>query len=354
MKKQSISMFENAYFYPDKRQVTHNLRANDLEHYAVERLGESIFGGDLKLKSLISKYYGVNTNNISLIEGGGSNANFHVFYTLLEKGDKVIVEDPSYEPLFCIPKGFDAEVVRFKREWKNKFQPNIEEILSRVDKKTKAIVMTNTHYLSGVKLKEDILKRLIKEAEKKNFYLFFDEVYHDPFIEKELEPIATLTKQGISTYSLSKMYGLSTLRFGLVVANKDVTKEIMRSLFTTEVNNSGLLNKEWTSFFENIKEHAKRSKEIRETNLGLLEDFFNKNKVNYIKPDSGTSCTFKINNINPQKFYDYCIDKFKLKIGYQKQFGDVMFISFGSEPKKFKEGLKIFDKALNEYRKVFK
>ena len=81
----------------------------------------------------------------------------------------------------------------------------------------------------------------------------------------------------------------------------------------------------------------------------MLEEFFNRRKINYIRPDSGTSCTFKIDDINPKKLYEYCIDKFKLKIGYQEQFGDVMFISFGSNPNKFKRSLKVFREALDSY-----
>ena len=83
IKKQSVPLFEKAYFRPDRRPVEYNLRYNDLEHYKPKRLGESVFGGDPKLKKTISEYYDGKPSNITLIEGGCSNANFHVFYSLL-------------------------------------------------------------------------------------------------------------------------------------------------------------------------------------------------------------------------------------------------------------------------------
>ncbi len=118
MKKQSVPLFENMYFNPDKRLIKHNLRYNDLEHFNTKELGESVFGNN-PLTKIIAKYYGIKPGNVTIIQGGGSNANFHVFYTLLTPFEpyKVLVEDPSYEPLFCIPKRFNAEVVRFKRRW---------------------------------------------------------------------------------------------------------------------------------------------------------------------------------------------------------------------------------------------
>src|SRR3989344_7663424 len=86
--------------------------------------------------------------------------------------------------------------------------------------------------------------------EKRKIYVFCDETYSDPLIKADIKSIGSLSKYGIGTYGLSKKYGLSTLRCGIVVANEEIIDKVIKASYTSIAVNSGLLEKEWLKFFK--------------------------------------------------------------------------------------------------------
>jgi len=323
------------------KEYPYDLTSTDTEHFNVSKYGESVFGGgSKKLKKVVSNLYGVNPRNVCIVEGGCSNANFLVFYSLLEKGDNVLVEQPAYEPLFKVPEIFGAKIKRFERKYENNFQLDIKDILKRVNKKTKLIILTNFYNPGGVRIKEGDLKLLLKEAEKKNFYVFCDETYADPLIKKDINAVGSLSKKGISTYGLSKKYGLSTLRCGIVVANEEVIDKIIKVQFTSTAVNSGLLEKEWFKFFnKRIYKLNKRSNKILSKNKKvLLEKIISREDTEWIKPEEGsTVCVLKFKNIKSIEMFNQELEKRGVLL---RALGDkTVRIGIGGNPKMFKKGI---------------
>ena len=106
-----------------RKKYKFDLASTDIEHCNIKKFGESVFGGGSKeLKEVVSRLYETNPENVGIFEGGCSNANFLVFYSLIEKGDEVLVEEPGYQPLYIIPEIFGAKVKRFDRKKQKKFQ----------------------------------------------------------------------------------------------------------------------------------------------------------------------------------------------------------------------------------------
>lgn len=349
----TIEIFERIYGGKDQK-IKNNLISGDVEHPNVEELGNSIFGGGSPhLRKLIANMYGCEENMVYPVEGGTSFANFLVFYSLLNKGDNVLVEDPCYEPLLKVPNFFCKDIKRFKRNnFERSFKPRIESIVDQVTANTKLIVLSNPHNPTGKVLDENFLTTLLEAVEPDGTYVLADEIYGDPFIDKDAS-VARLGKNGITTYGLTKRYGLSTLRFGLVIAPEEVVDKVRNAHFTTSAVSSGLLEKHWIKFFEkDIFELKKRGDGIINTNLDNLEDMIKRREdIVWSKPDSGSVCCIGIKDVDTEDFVKYLSDK-GIGVGYggYTNIKDFIRIGLGSNPEKFKKSLIVFENALDKYK----
>src|SRR5262245_10623339 len=64
------------------------------------------------LKEAIAVKYGVTADHV-VTEQGTSMANFLAMATALERGDEVLVEQPTYDPLLCALEYLGVEINRF-------------------------------------------------------------------------------------------------------------------------------------------------------------------------------------------------------------------------------------------------
>lgn len=335
----------------ESRKYKYDLCSSDISHYKVRRYGESIFGGGSKeLKVLISKFYCLSTKNVSVVEGGCSNANFLVFYSLIKKGDEVLVENPGYGPLFRVPEIFGAKIKRFDRKFEDNFQLDLKQILKKITNKTKMVILTNFYNPGGVRINEGDLLKLLKMAEKKKFYVLCDETYSDPLIKKDIKAVGSIGKYGISTYGLSKKYGLSTLRCGIVVANEDVINKIIKASFTSIAVNSGLLENEWLKFFKkDIYKLNKRSERILKKNYSFLrKHIISRDDIEWVEPEKGSSiCVLKLNGIKDFDRFKDLLNKEDVLLAISKD--GFVRLGVGGNSRMFKKGILKLGKILDSF-----
>lgn len=350
MVEKTIPGFEGV---SDSKDYKYDLFSTDISHYKIRKYGESVFGGGSnELKEVVSKLYDISSKNVCILEGGCSNANFLVYYSLLEKGDEVLVENPGYQPLYVLPEIFGAKVKRFDRKFENEFRLDLKDILKKVTKKTKMVVLTNLYNPGGVKLNEDDLNQLLKIAEKRKFYVFCDETYSDPLIKKDIKSIGTLSKFGISTYGLSKKYGLSTLRCGIVVANEEIINKIIKASFTSIAVNSGLLEKEWLKFFKKkIYRLNKRSEKILYKNHNILKKMIiSRDDVEWVEPEKGSSvCVLKFKSIQDIKRFKELLEENDILLSISDE--GLVRMGVGGDPGMFKKGIVKLNKMLDYIKK---
>lgn len=187
----------------------------------------------------------------------------------------------------------------------------------------------------------------MKLAEKKKFYIFCDETYSDPLIKKDIRAVGTLSKYGISSYGLSKKYGLSTLRCGIIVADEQIINKLIKAQFTSTAVNSGLLEKEWLKFFKKgIYKLNKRSNKILNKNYKLLKNkIISREDVEWVEPEKGSSvCVLKFKNIKNIKEFREKLEKEDILLAVSNE--GVVRIGIGSNPKIFKKGINKLIKLL--------
>jgi len=176
--------------------------------------------GSRQLLGTLSRREMVPEENIFL-SLGSSLANFVILGSLLRRGDEVLVEFPTYEPMFKVPAYLGARI-RFCRRDPLDFSLSAAAIAESVSAKTRMIVLTDSHNPSGSQLSPEVLQYLKKLNQEQNITVFIDEVYSRYYRERSL---FVDFPEFIITGSLSKYYGLGSLRAGWAFAPAAVVEK---------------------------------------------------------------------------------------------------------------------------------
>jgi aspartate/methionine/tyrosine aminotransferase len=220
---------------------------------------------------------------------GGSEANFLVMAALLARGDRVLIERPCYEPLYRAAELLGAEIDWLERRFEDAYRVDPERVAAALTPRTRLIVLTSLHNPSGVFLDEETLVE-VGEAAAVGAYVLVDEVYQE-FLAG-VRPAFQGCDRFISTNSLTKVYGLSGLRCGWVLAPRQVARQVR--LVSDYVNPEGVLLGEMAAAaaFERIELLDERSRALMRANRRLLDQFLAlaPDYVECVPPDAGSIC----------------------------------------------------------------
>jgi aspartate/methionine/tyrosine aminotransferase len=147
---------------------------------------------------------------------GTSGAIFTICATLLSPGDVVIVETPTYEPLRAVPEALGARLVRLPRRFEDGFAPDwalLEALVAR--ERPRLVILSDHHNPSGAVLASEGLVRLARLAHAADVRVLLDTVYLD-FCDGNVRCPARLSPRFLVASSLTKTYGLGSLRFGWI------------------------------------------------------------------------------------------------------------------------------------------
>ncbi|HWN42953.1 MAG TPA: pyridoxal phosphate-dependent aminotransferase [Thermoanaerobaculia bacterium] len=152
---------------------------------------------------------------------GTSGANFLAFAALLEPGDEVLVEQPTYEPLLAALSFLGAKVRRFARRFEDGYHLDLDDLRSAMSDRVRMVVITNPHNPSGVFLPMEEMAEAVRIAG--GAHVLVDEVYQDIVASRSH---VHLGPNVLATSSLTKCYGLSGLRCGWVLCAPEVARRM--------------------------------------------------------------------------------------------------------------------------------
>jgi len=122
----------------------------------LEISGSSGYGYQPLLEHLSSKA-NVPVENIVLAQGT-SMANHLAMAALIEPGDEVLIEEPSYEAIVSTAEYLGAKIRRFPRKFESGFQMDPREVERCITPRTRLIVITNLHNPSGVRTPDSAIR----------------------------------------------------------------------------------------------------------------------------------------------------------------------------------------------------
>jgi aspartate/methionine/tyrosine aminotransferase len=183
--------------------------------------------GYAPLHEAIAAHYGVGPGMVMTAQGTAM-ANFLALATVIERGDEVLVEQPTYEPILAAASYLGAEIKRFGRHFADGYQADLDEVRRLVTPRTRLIVVTSPHNPSGVVLNQESLIEIGEIANTVGALVLVDEVYRDILFEDAPVTAARLGSQFIATASLTKSYGLSGLRCGWILSEPALAERMRR------------------------------------------------------------------------------------------------------------------------------
>jgi aspartate/methionine/tyrosine aminotransferase len=215
----------------NQRPVAYPLSGSEVAHFPLDRLPISI--ADLELNGASYYRYAPLREAIAAKEGvtpervvaadGTSMANMLAMAALIAPGDEVLIEQPTYEPLLAVARFLGARITRFARRAED-FALDPDEVERRFNSATRLVVLTNLHNPSGALAEDEALRRVGALGA----LVLVDEVYRDSAFDAAPRSCVHLGDRFVATNSLTKVYGLSGLRCGWILAAPEIAERMWR------------------------------------------------------------------------------------------------------------------------------
>lgn len=223
---------------------------------------------------------------------GATGANLAALYALVEPGDQVIAEYPSYQQLFDIPRSLGATVDYWRLREEEGWQPRLAELANLVTEKTKLICLNNANNPTGTVLDRETLSQVVEIAREVGAYVLVDEVYHPLMKNGTACSIVDLYERGIATDSLSKTYSVPGLRIGWTVTNREVADRL-RSVRDYTMICGGVVNDLLVTYVLNHRHQVlARNRALVEQNWALYQDWLAKEPLVSLVAPAGVSTSF--------------------------------------------------------------
>ncbi|MEU1972460.1 pyridoxal phosphate-dependent aminotransferase [Microbacterium sp. NPDC019599] len=139
---------------------------------------------------------------------------------LLDEGDEVLIPAPDYPLWTAMTSLGGGTPVHYVCDGNDDWQPDLEDIRSKVTPRTKAIVVINPNNPTGAVYSREVLEGLAEIARENSLLILADEIY-DRILFDEVEhiPMATVAPDllCLTFNGLSKTYRVAGYRSGWLV-----------------------------------------------------------------------------------------------------------------------------------------
>ena len=292
------------------------------------------------LAEAIGTRYNVDPDRVTT-GGGTGGANFLVLAALIEPGDEVLVETPGYDPLLGAARLLGARTVRFERTFDAGFAIDPDRVRAAMTPRTKAIVITTPHNPTGVAADRASIEEIGRIADKAGAYVVVDEVYKD--VTNDLTPTAALLgDRFITTSSLTKSYGLSSLRAGWAIASPEISYRIRRARDVVDGTGSIVAERLAVLAFQHLDALHARARRIFERNKAVADAFLAAHPQLEWAPSAGTIVFPRIRDVaDSAPFVERLMREHRTALGPGAFFeAPAHFrLGYGGDTEKIREGL---------------
>jgi aspartate/methionine/tyrosine aminotransferase len=291
--------------------------------------------------------------NVVTVSGGTSLANHLAMAALLEHGDEILIEEPTYDPLLAVAEYLGANIKRFPRRFEDSFKIDIHELEEQITSRTRLIALTNLHNPSSALVDETTLRRIGEIAHGMSARVLVDEVYLEAMFENAPKSASSIGSEFVVTSSLTKGYGLSGLRCGWILAEAEIAKKIRRldDIFAASAPN--VMERLSISALTQLPKIAARAKTMLKTNRQTLNGFLQtRDDVDVVLTEFGTTSFPRLRNVDVDQLSDLLIKKYETAVVPGRFFESPNHIRIGvcCLPENFREGMARLGHALDELR----
>jgi aspartate/methionine/tyrosine aminotransferase len=307
--------------------------------------------GYAPLQQAIAAHHGVDPDCV-VESAGTSMANHLAMAAIIEPGDEVLIEHPAYGPILDVADYLQGDVKRFRRAEENGWAIDPAEVRRCVTPKTRLIVITNLHNPTSALTPESVLREIGDIARSVGAFVLVDEVYLDAVYEETPRTAFHLGPEFVVTSSLTKVYGVSGLRCGWILARPDLAWKMRRlnDLYSaTSVYPGELLS---VAAFRHLNLLRERPRRILDADCKLLRDFLaQQSTISAVWTNWGTTSFLRLSRSrgsNADKFLERLRTQFDTSAvpGRFFEMPDHFRIGMGVNTEMFAEGLNRISRVL--------
>lgn len=218
-----------------------------------------------------------------LITNGGSEALLFSMMAICDPGDNILVPEPFYTNYNGFSSCVNVFVKPITTHPENGFHlPSKEEICSKIDKNTKAILISNPGNPTGTVYTKKEVHMLADIAKENNLWIIADEVYRE-FVYDNLDYISfgnieEIKDRVIIVDSVSKRYSACGARIGsLACKNKEFIAQVLKlcqgrlCVSTLDQIGSIELYKTPNTYFKKVNEEYEKRRDVLYSELMKVE-----------------------------------------------------------------------------------
>jgi histidinol-phosphate aminotransferase len=178
----------------------------------------------ISLKNKLAEKLHLSSENIFVSSGLVESIDI-LIRNLIAKDENLIIPELTFVAYKILADVFKKEVRLSKMK---NFHVDVDDILSRYDEKTKAIIIANPNNPTGTVISENELLKILDNVQQST-YVVIDEAYIEYANHPDYPDTLKLQKKYsnlVVMRTFSKIYGLAGLRVGYTIANKELIEKL--------------------------------------------------------------------------------------------------------------------------------
>lgn len=301
----------------------------------------------------------VSSSQIQIISGGQQGIDL-IAKTLIQPGDYVLLENPTYSGAVAAFKSRGANIIAIPMEEDG---INLEELKKNIKTYHPKFLYAMPCYQSPTTYSYSDEKKLeiINLAYENNLYIIEDDFLSDLSYGDNRLPLKSIDKydQVIYIKSFSKIL-MPGLRIGFLTAPKKLLKDIVKAKHTTDITSSGFIQRAFDLYLRKgyWKDHIQKIKLDYSEKYTLLLSQIKRLKshgISFIEPSGGLSLWLKLpKDIDSIELYNECMKNNVIVvpgkiffIDEKSEYTNYIRLSFGSVTKEqIAKGIDIVDNSI--------
>jgi aspartate/methionine/tyrosine aminotransferase len=176
-------------------------------------------GSEALRRGIAGLYRTLEAGNIR-VASGASEALFLLIWAVVQPGDNIIVEEPTYENIVGVVQSLGAEVRRLPLRMEQGWKADLEQLSQLVDQRTRLIYFTHAHNPTGAVLQVEEMQAIARIAERVGALFVSDEVFRLIALDGPPAPSAIdVVDQAVVIGGMTKPWGLGGLRVGWIACH---------------------------------------------------------------------------------------------------------------------------------------
>lgn len=163
-----------------------------------------------------------------IVTSGASEALYMCAQAFFEKGDEILLPDPSFLSYDACIKLSEAKSVSVECSMENNLKLKIEDVKEKITPKTKAIMLNSPCNPSGAVMDKEDVKAIADLSHDNDFIIISDEIYEKIIYDKKHYSPAAYSDNVITINGFSKSYAMTGIRIGYLNAGERFNEDLLK------------------------------------------------------------------------------------------------------------------------------